>query len=89
MDILISFGLGTTVYALYLQFNPKIGNIWIRKDHENNNVLALNNLYNMMVIPFTNIYFWKPENLDLNVFTWYISIYGGIKIIRCFMEGKN
>jgi len=59
-------GASTGLFALYVQFSPKMGNIWIRKDDEGNNVFAPKNLLNLIVEPFFNKNFWHPRNLDMN-----------------------
>lgn len=62
--------LGLVSYSFYVQFSPKIGNIWYRKDSTGNKVFVFRNLKNMMEEPLKSVTFWKRENLDLNVFTW-------------------
>ena len=59
-------GISTVLYALYVQYNPKIGNIWIRKDDEGNEVFVPKNLLKLMGRPLHDVSFWRPENLDMN-----------------------
>ena len=67
--------LGTTYYALYVQFHPKIGNVWIRMDSNKVKRLQLQGLFDLMKEPFKNSFYWKPENWDLN---WVVTTGGFI-----------
>lgn len=79
MDILCGVVGGTSLYALYVQYSPKIGNIWLRPDSNGDRVFVLSNLCNMMKEPLHSITFWKLSNLDLNVFCWCVGTIGLIK----------
>jgi hypothetical protein len=78
-------GVSTVLFALYVQFSPKMGNIWIRKNDEGEDVFVPKNLLNLMVEPFTNKQFWHPRNLDMN---WLfltascLGLYTGAKAIK-------
>ena len=61
------------LWALYLQFSPKIGNIWIRDDSEGNRIFVPVNILNMIYHSISRITFWYPSNWDLNVFIWIFS----------------
>ena len=58
--------LGTLVYALHVQFNPKMGNVWLRRDDNNVVRFRPKNLLDMMCAPFYKDYFWGASMLDLN-----------------------
>ena len=78
-------GVSTGLFALYVQFSPKMGNIWIRKNDEGEDVFVPKNLLNLMVEPFTNKQFWYPQNLDMN---WLfltasaLGLYTGAKAVK-------
>ena len=78
-------GVSTGLFALYVQFSPKMGNIWIRKDDEGKDVFCPKNLLNLMVEPFFNKQFWNVKNLDMN---WLfltasgLGLYTGAKAIK-------
>jgi len=82
MDCIYSLGLSSSLYALYVQFNSKIGNVWIRKDSNNEDVIVLGNLVNMMKQPFFNCDFWKVNTIDMNILAWFVSVYGIVYTIR-------
>ena len=89
MDYIYSFGLSSGLYALYVQFSPKIGNVWIRKDSNNEDVIVLDNLLNMMKQPLCNKDFWKLKTLDMNFLAWFLSVYGivhTVKFIQVYMD---
>ena len=69
--ILIITFIATIIYILYLEINPKITGIWLRKDSNNNIVLALHNLKDFFAYPFKEYRMWIPNMWDMNP---YISI---------------
>ena len=73
--IIKSIGIGSILYSGYVQFNPNIGNIWIRPDDNGNKMFTPINLFRLMREPVNNPYFWQYKNLDLNVLFWYGSTY--------------
>lgn len=58
--------ISTIIYALYVQFSPGLGNIWIRQDSQKKNRFSPYGLINMMRRPFHDIHFWKFPNLHMN-----------------------
>lgn len=65
-SIISSSVVGTLLYALYVQYGPGLGGIWIRPDSLGNPVFVPHNLLTLMIEPFKNKAFWYPKNLDLN-----------------------
>ena len=63
---LIGLGVVTLGYALYVQFSEGMGNIWIRKNSDNQNKFCPSNLINLMVAPFQTCGFWKPSMWSIN-----------------------
>ena len=77
--------LGTIGYALYVQFSPKIGNIWYRLDSTGNKSFQFNSLSNLMIQTSTNSIYWKLNNLDINyIFVTYI-FWASLKTIWNFI----
>lgn len=56
------------IYFLYLEINPKIRGIWLRKGDDNQLHITLNGLKNFILYPFKNIKMWMPNMWDMNVF---------------------
>ena len=56
------------IYFLYLEINPKIRGIWLRKGDDNRLNITLNGLKNFILYPFKNIKMWLPNMWDMNVF---------------------
>jgi len=78
-------GASTALFALYVQFSPKMGNIWIRKDDEGKDVFVPKNLLNLMIEPFFNKNLWHPRNLDMNwlfITASGLGLYTGAKAIK-------
>lgn len=71
---------GSIAYALYVQFNPKIGNIWIRRDSSGNRSINLYSLYNLMQECTRNKEMWKYKNLDINYLAFTLTYYSFMKI---------
>ena len=60
--------IATLIYILYLEINPKITGIWLRKDPNNNIVLALHNLKTFFAYPLKEYRMWIPNMWDMNPF---------------------
>jgi hypothetical protein len=73
MDTLLVSSAGFLSFASYIQFHPKIGNIWIRPDSTGTKALNLEGLIPMIKAPLLYNHFWKMENLDIN---WLIYVIG-------------
>ena len=74
--------IGTILFALYVQFSKKIGNIWIRTNNEGKRTLHITSLLNFMISPFKMPVLWKPKYWDIN---WpIISTFTG----GCFILGS-
>ena len=71
---------GILIFLIYLEFNPKLGNIFIRKTEYGYKKLNLNGLKLYFLYPFRNTLFWNIHFLDLN---WiiYATLFGVINII--------
>ena len=75
ISFIISFILSFTLWLLYLQFDTKIGNVWLRPDHNNNLVFCYKSIINMLKYPFQNFNLWKPKYWDLNYYVIFILTY--------------
>ena len=73
MDTLLVSSAGFLSFASYIQFHPKIGNIWIRPDSTGTKALNLEGLIPMIKAPLLYNHFWKMENLDIN---WLVYVLG-------------
>ena len=67
-DILILNLISFFIYLGYLELNPKITGIWLRRDSNNNFFIALSSLWNYVLYPFKEIKLWYPNMWDLNIF---------------------
>ena len=64
----LSICLSIIIYLLYLEINPKITGIWLRRDSTNTLRLTFNGLWNFIIYPFKNIKMWNINLWDINVF---------------------
>ena len=82
----INLGIITFIlFALYLQYSPSIGNIWIRPDHTGEYVFCPRNLFDIIIIPFKDIQFWNVKVLDLNFFFWILCVFS-LHILLCSIK---
>ena len=56
------------LYLLYLEINPRLTNIWLRKDSDNIRRLSLGGLKDFLLYPLKEYRVWYPQLWDLNVF---------------------
>lgn len=77
----VSLLFSTIIWLLNLQFNPKIGNVWIRPDESGKRVFCPKSIISLLIAPFQNLYFWYPKNWDLNFYTIFGITYLIISII--------
>tara|TARA_A100001015_G_scaffold17846_1_gene20717 strand:+ start:1175 stop:1573 length:399 start_codon:yes stop_codon:yes gene_type:complete len=80
-------------YAMYVQFNPKIGNIWWRRNDTGEKSLQLQNLWNLMKQPLklkdpVGRAFWQLKNLDMNCIATTTGGFALYKAISCFLSKK-
>ena len=68
--------IGTGLFALYVEFAPGLGKVFIRPDTNNQPIFTLGGFFNLMKAPLHNIYLWKPENLDINYI--FVAITSGL-----------
>ena len=57
----------TTIYLLYVQFSPQIGNIWWRNDY-----FSPMGAIKIIVYPLYEIKMWNVEFWDINYFIWLL-----------------
>ena len=60
------------IFMLYLELNPRITNVWLRKDSNNIYRFSLKGLFLILKKPFEYVIFWKPSFWDLN---YYVGAY--------------
>lgn len=56
------------IWLLYIQFSPRIGNIWIRPNSKGKKSLQAKGVLNLLGKPFTDKTYWYPHNWDLNIY---------------------
>ena len=65
--ILLNF-VSFLLYLAYIEFNPKLSNIWLRKDSLGIRRISLGGLKDFLLYPLSEYRVWYPNLWDLNVF---------------------
>lgn len=60
------------IFALYLELNPSLGNIWYRTGEDGLKHLQFQNLFYFILEPLHKSFLWEIEYFDLNFFVWII-----------------
>ena len=81
IDEFINISSSMMIYLLYIELNPKIGGIWLRRDSFNKLVLSLDSLYHFLIYPLKEFRMWLPSMWDANVFVSVPTIYFILKQI--------
>lgn len=72
MKIIKSILYGSLIYfpifAIYLEVNPNITNVWYRIGVDGARHINLSSLWYFITKPFTMIELWYPNNWDINYF---------------------
>ena len=79
--------LSLIIYILYLEIDPKITGIWVRKNSNNKYIVSFSGLKNLFLYPFKEFRMWLyPSMWRVNPFISITLISG---IIYCFTEYIN
>jgi hypothetical protein len=54
-------------YSLYVQYSSSMGNIWLRRNAENDMVFCPMNLVDLILSPLHRSYFWSASLLPINI----------------------
>lgn len=63
----------SVLFPLYLQFYPKLGNVWIRQNDIGKRELNLRSLLQFYTLPVRSLFVYDPCFWDLNWLFWGIS----------------
>ena len=70
-----AFIYATIIFAIYVEVNPKLGNIWYRIDMNGDKQIYIINLFRLMFAPIYYIFYWYIYMWDINFFIYWIAIY--------------
>lgn len=82
VDLTFCIGIPTILFALYVQFSPNSGNIWIRPNDKGEQIYVPYNLFRLIFYPFKEKSFWHPQMWDFNYFIyiiWFSGVWFAIK----------
>ena len=74
--------LSVFIYLLYLELNPKITGIWLRKGDDNKFKITLSGLKDFIMYPFKQKKMWLPNLWDMNFFVSIPIISGSIYFMK-------
>jgi hypothetical protein len=68
MGLVIWLIIVLILWVLYIEFAPRMGNIWLRPNSKGNKTFRPSGILNLMIQPFTDLQYWYPRNWDLNIY---------------------
>lgn len=82
-QVVLGSTMGFSWFMLYLEWSPKLGNVWIRCNDLNELVFAPQSLMSLIKAPLQNSYFWHAKNFDINAYVWILLGNIGAILINC------
>lgn len=79
--LISSFLISSFIFAIYVQFSPKMGNIWLRPDHNGTLCFVPTNLFKLQIYPLKSLNIWKPTLMDINYFIYFAIVYIAISFL--------
>ena len=73
-DFFIATIISLIIFAIYVEINPKLTNIWLRFNSSGNKVISLGGLFELIKAPLFNNYYWQFQFLDINYFIYLFII---------------
>lgn len=74
-NLLLATTISTVIFALYVELNPRMTNIWYRINSEGIRTIQLGNLFELMAGPLKYDFYWYPQYFDINYFTYLIIVF--------------
>ena len=74
-NLILAFIISFVIFAIYVEVNPKMTNIWYRVNSEGIKTIQLDNLLQLISGPFRYIFYWFPNYWDINYFIYLIIIF--------------
>ncbi len=81
--------IGLVIFTLYLELNPKLGNIWYRQDSMGIKRISPKALLEYFKKPFQSIMLWNPKNWDLNPYMFSTLTGVGFTAFRKYVDHSN
>ena len=73
-DFFIATLVSLIIFAIYVEINPKLTNIWYRYNSSGNKVISLGGLFELIKGPLFNNYYWQFQFWDINYFIYLFTI---------------
>lgn len=81
-NILFALIISTIIFALYVEINPKMTNIWYRINSNGIKTIQLQNLFELMLGPLKYSFYWYPNYFDINYFIHFLIVLSIIEFIN-------
>jgi len=81
IKLIKSFIFATIIFGIYVEVNPKLGNIWYRIDMNGEKQIYIINLFRLMFAPLYYMFYWYIYMWDINFFIYWLAIYIAISYI--------
>ena len=81
--------IGLIIFTLYLELNPRLGDVWYRQDSNNIRRIYPNSLLEYFKKPFQNKILWYPQNWDLNPYTFTTLISISFTMLRKYFNNEH
>jgi hypothetical protein len=71
-DFFIATIISLFIFAIYVEINPKLTNIWYRLNANNVRVISLGGLFELIKAPLFNNYYWQLQFWDINYYIYLL-----------------
>jgi hypothetical protein len=81
-NLLLAIIISTIIFAIYVEINPKMTNIWYRLNSTGEKTIQLENLFHLMSGPFRYSFYWYPQYFDINYIVYLIVVFIILELIK-------
>ena len=81
-NLILAFIISIVFFAIYVEINPSMTNIWYRVNSNGVKTIQLDNLLYLMSGPLRYIFYWFPNYWDINYFIHLIIAFVIIEQIK-------
>lgn len=74
-DLFIATLISLVIFAIYVEINPKLTNIWFRYNSSGIKVISLGGLFELIKAPLFNNYYWQIQFLDINYYIYLLTLF--------------
>jgi len=79
-NLLLAILISTIIFAIYVEINPSMTNIWYRITADGSKTIQMENLFKLMSGPLIYDFYWYPRYFDINYFIYLLVVFILIEI---------